>query len=83
MKKKKRKIKGYVISNKMNKTLIVVIYRLVKHKIYGKYIKKKSKIYVHDNYNKCNIGDFIEIKECCPFSRNKSWKLSKIIKKIN
>lgn len=71
--------KGIVISNKMNKTIIVLISRLIKHKIYGKYIKKNSKIFVHDEYNKCNLGDVVFIKEFRPLSKKKSWILYKKI----
>ncbi len=80
MKKKDNIKKGIVISNKMNKTIIVLITKLVKHKVYGKYIKKKSKIYVHDEYNKCKIGDIVFIKEFRPLSKNKSWILYKKVK---
>ncbi len=76
---KKKSFFGYVISNKMNKTLVVSVTRLIKHKIYRKYIRRKSKIYVHDEFNKCNIGDLIQIKECSPYSKKKSWKLYKIL----
>ncbi len=79
--KKIKKIKGYVISNSMNKTIIVNIFRFIKHKIYNKFIKKNSKIYVHDEFNKCRIGNFIEIKECRPISKKKSWIFNKLIYK--
>ncbi len=71
--------KGIVISNKMNKTVVVLINRLLKHKIYVKYIKKSSKIFVHDEYNKCNLGDIVLIKEFRPLSKKKSWILYKKI----
>ncbi len=80
MKKKSRIKKVIVISNKMNKTIIVKINRLVKHKIYGKYIKKSTKFFVHDEYNKCNVGDVIMIKEFRPISKKKSWILYKLLK---
>lgn len=78
---KKKKIKCYVLSNKMNKTLVVYFIKFIKHNIYKKYIKKKIKMYVHDEHNVCNIGDFIKIKECRPLSKKKSWIFCKIIKK--
>lgn len=77
----KKIIKGYVVSDKMNKTVIINVLRFVKHKIYNKFLKKISKIYVHDELNKCKIGDFIEIKECKPISKKKSWILNKLIYK--
>ncbi len=81
--KKKKKIKCYVLSNKMNKTVVVYIPRIIKHNIYKKYIKKNIKIYVHDENNICKIGDLIEIKECKPFSKKKSWVFCRIIKSID
>ncbi len=80
MKRKNNIKKGIVISNKMNKTIVVLITKLIKHKIYGKYIKKRFKIYAHDKYNKCNIGDVVFIKEFRPLSKKKSWILYKKIK---
>ncbi|MFI4846967.1 MAG: 30S ribosomal protein S17 [Candidatus Makana argininalis] len=76
-----RKLKGKVISNKMNKSIIVSIERIIKHKLYGKFIKRTTKIHAHDYKDKCNIGDIVEIIECRPISKTKSWILSKIIKK--
>ncbi|MFI4853136.1 MAG: 30S ribosomal protein S17 [Candidatus Makana argininalis] len=76
------KLKGKVISNKMNKSIIVSIERFIKHKLYGKFIKRTTKINAHDYKNYCNIGDIVEIIECRPISKTKSWILSKIIKKI-
>ncbi|MFI4847237.1 MAG: 30S ribosomal protein S17 [Candidatus Makana argininalis] len=81
MKNNIRKFKGKVISNKMDKSIIVLIERFIKHKLYGKYIKRTTKIHVHDHKNYCNIGDIVEIIECRPISKTKSWMLSKIIKK--
>ncbi len=78
--KKKNIKKAIVISNKMNKTVVAIINKYIKHKIYKKYIKKKIKVYVHDEYNKCNINNIIMIKECRPLSKKKTWFLYKIIK---
>ncbi len=82
MLKKKNKLKCYVLSNKMNKTLIVYIIKFKKHKIYKKYIKKRIKMHVHDENNICNIGDYIEIKKCKPYSKKKSWIFCRIIKRF-
>ncbi len=71
--KNKKKIKGLVISNKMNKTIVVLVTKLVKHNIYKKYIKKSTKIYAHDEFNKYNIGDIVEVVKCRPYSKKKSW----------
>ena len=70
---KARKIKGVVSSNKSDKTITVKIEKLVKHPLYGKYIKKASKIHAHDPENKCKIGDKVVIEECRPISKTKSW----------
>ncbi len=81
--KKNNFLKCYVISNKMNKTLVVSITKIVKHNIYKKYLKKNIKMYVHDEKNICKIGDYIEIKECRPLSKKKTWIFSKIINSYN
>lgn len=74
-------LKGIIINNKMHKSAIVVIERLIKHPIYKKFIKKKTKLHIHDENNLCSNGDIVEISQCKPISRTKSWKLVKIIKK--
>ncbi|QJC34559.1 30S ribosomal protein S17 [Enterobacteriaceae endosymbiont of Donacia crassipes] len=81
MQKKIKTLKGKVISNKMQKSIVVHINRLIKHPIYGKYINRTTKLHVHDEKNICNIGDLIEIKESRPLSKTKSWILVKIVKK--
>lgn len=75
--------RGVVIKNKMQKSIVVSIERLIKHSIYGKFIKRTTKIHVHDENNDCNYGDIVEIKECRPISKTKSWKLIRILKKNN
>ncbi|QJC30461.1 30S ribosomal protein S17 [Enterobacteriaceae endosymbiont of Neohaemonia nigricornis] len=74
-----RTLKGTVISNKMNKTIVVKINRLIKHPIYGKFINRTTKLHVHDANNICHIGDIVEIKECKPYSKTKAWTLVNII----
>ncbi|UDG79355.1 30S ribosomal protein S17 [Candidatus Ecksteinia adelgidicola] len=74
-----RTLQGHVISNKMNKSIVVVIQRKVKHSIYKKFIKRTTKFHVHDENNICNVGDIVEITECRPLSKTKSWKLIRII----
>jgi len=69
---------GKVISNKMNKTITILVERRVKHPIYGKFITKSSKIYAHDEKNECNIGDMVTVSESRPYSKNKTWKLLSI-----
>lgn len=70
---------GIVKSNKMEKTIVVVVERLVKHKIYKKYIKRRSKFKAHDEKNECKIGDRVEIMETRPLSKEKCWRLVRIL----
>ncbi len=78
----KKFLRGYVVSNKMIKTIVVSVTRLVKHKIYNKFLKKTTKVHVHINKsNICNINDLVEIKESKPYSKTKFWVFTKIIKK--
>ncbi len=72
---------GIVTSNSMDKSVVVSVERKVKHRIYGKYIKKTTKFFVHDENNQCNIGDRISIIETRPLSKKKCWRLMKIIEK--
>lgn len=76
-----RTLQGKVVSDKMNKSITVAIERLVKHPIYKKFIKRTTKLHVHDKNNDSNIGDIVEIKECRPISKTKAWMLIRIIKK--
>ena len=69
---------GRVVSNKMDKTVTVLIERRVKHPVYGKYITRSSKIHAHDENNECGIGDTVTVQETRPMSRSKSWKLLRI-----
>ncbi|MEM8593954.1 MAG: 30S ribosomal protein S17 [Pseudomonadota bacterium] len=70
-----RTVSGKVTSNKMDKTITVVIERRVKHPLYGKYITRSSKVHAHDEENVCNIGDLVTIVESRPLSKTKSWAL--------
>ena len=72
---------GIVFSNKMEKTISVVIERKVKHPIYGKYMIRSTKILAHDEKNECNIGDKVRVMETKPLSKNKRWRLIKLIEK--
>ena len=72
---------GVVTSNKMDKTVTVSILRRRKHPIYGKFVKKSTKLHFHDENNECIIGDTAQIAECRPKSRTKSWTLVKVIAK--
>lgn len=72
---------GVVISNKMDKTITIAVYRKVKHPLYGKFIKKTAKFSVHDEKNDCGIGDTVKIMETRPLSKNKRWRLIEIIER--
>ncbi len=74
-------ITGQVISNKMDKTIVVMGERKVKHPLYGKFIRRSTKYHAHDAANECNIGDTVMIKECRPLSKTKSWTLIKVLSK--
>ena len=69
---------GKVVSDKMDKTITVLIERKVKHPIYGKYLIRSSKLHAHDENNECKAGDLVIISETRPYSKSKTWKLDKI-----
>jgi small subunit ribosomal protein S17 len=73
---------GVVVSNKMDKTIIVQVERRVKHPKYGKFVKKTSKFSAHDDKNDCNIGDTVRISETRPLSKTKCWRLVEITEKV-
>nr|WOA02433.1 ribosomal protein S17 [Gloiopeltis furcata] len=68
---------GQVVSNRMNKTIIVSVTNRIAHKRYGKIVTKTNKYYAHDEKNECKIGDIVKIQETRPISKNKCWKLTK------
>lgn len=74
-----RQLMGIVISNKMNKSIVVKVERRVKHPAYGKYMIRSSKIYAHDEKNVCQIGDTVRVQECRPISKYKAWTLVDVI----
>ena len=78
---KVRTVQGRVSSNKMDKTITVVVERFVKHPIYGKFIKRSTKMHAHDEANVCNAGDLVTISECRPLSKNKNWTLVDVVEK--
>lgn len=80
--RKERKSKiGLVSSNSMDKSIVVTVERRVQHPMYGKFVKKSSKFIAHDEKNTCNVGDKVSIMETRPISKNKCWRLIKIIEK--
>ena len=74
---------GSVVSDKMDKSAVVLIERRVKHPIYGKFMRKSTKLHIHDENNECAVGDTVQISECRPMSKTKSWTLVKIVEKAN
>jgi small subunit ribosomal protein S17 len=72
---------GIVVSNKMDKSIVVAVKRKVKHPIYGKFINRTKKLMAHDEENSCNIGDTVRISETRPLSKNKAWRLVEIIER--
>ena len=81
--KKLRTATGRVVSSKMDKTISVAIERVVKHPVYGKYIKRTSKVMAHDDANTCAEGDKVSITECRPLSKNKSWRLVEVLERAD
>ncbi|ABE53476.1 SSU ribosomal protein S17P [Shewanella denitrificans OS217] len=81
MSDKIRTLQGRVTSNKMDKSITVAIERQVKHPLYGKYIKRTTKIHAHDETNQCNEGDVVTISQCRPLSKTKSWALVEVVTK--
>jgi small subunit ribosomal protein S17 len=77
----KRQVVGAVVSDKMEKSIVVLTERLVKHSLYKKYIKRRAKFTAHDENNDCKVGDKVLITESRPLSKNKRWRLTKIIEK--
>jgi len=72
---------GRVVSNKADKTITVVIERLVKHPTYGKYVKRRTKLLAHDERNECREGDVVTIGQCRPVSKRKAWTLLKVVER--
>ena len=80
-KKGQRTVVGRVVSDKMDKTVSVAIERLIKHPVYGKYIRRTTKVLAHDAANECKPGDRVAISECRRISRNKSWAVVNIVER--
>lgn len=72
---------GVVLSDKMDKSILVAVERKVKHPIYGKFVKSTSKFMAHDEKNECRIGDTVKIMETRPLSKNKNWRMSEILER--
>jgi small subunit ribosomal protein S17 len=76
-----RTLAGRVVSDKMEKSAVVLVERRVRHPLYGKYIRRSTKLHIHDENNECKVGDTVTIQECRPISRTKSWKLVEVVER--
>ena len=74
-----RTVEGRVVSNKMDKTVTVLVERQVKHALYGKYIRRSTKLHAHDADNACQMGDKVRVAECAPLSKTKNWRVVEIV----
>ena len=81
--KKARSTSGVVISNKMDKTVTVLVERQEKHPLYKKYIRNSTKLHAHDESNECNEGDTVQIEECRPMSKSKSWRVIEVVSRAH
>ena len=83
MERKLRKTRvGKVVSNKMDKTIVVAVVDNVKHPLYGKIVKRTYKLKAHDEQNECNIGDRVKVMETRPLSKDKRWRIVEIVEKV-
>ncbi|MBT8148888.1 MAG: 30S ribosomal protein S17 [Pseudomonadales bacterium] len=76
-----RRITGKVVSDKMDKTITVLVERRVKHPLYGKYLTRSTKLHAHDEKNECKVGDVVAISESRPLSKTKTWMLQEVVEK--
>jgi small subunit ribosomal protein S17 len=79
--KGRTRVIGHVVSNKMDKTVSVQIERLIRHPVYGKFIRRTTKVLAHDENNECKSGDRVSISECRPVSRHKTWRVESILER--
>ena len=78
-----RTLQGRVVSDKMDKTITVLVERRVKHPLYGKFVRKSTKVHAHDEANECGVGDTVLVEQCRPLAKNKSWRLIKVVEKAS
>lgn len=76
-----RTLTGRVSSDKMDKTITVVVERLVRHPVYGKYMRRSTKLHAHDESNECRIGDLVMIEQCRPLAKTKAWRLVRVLER--
>ncbi|HXK55145.1 MAG: 30S ribosomal protein S17 [Gammaproteobacteria bacterium] len=78
-----RTLQGRVVSDKMDKTITVLVERRVKHPLYGKFVRKSTKVHAHDEANECAVGDLVVVEQCRPLAKSKSWRLIKVLAKAS
>ncbi len=78
-----RTLQGRVVSDKMDKSVTVAIERRVKHPIYGKFVRKSTKVHAHDENNECHVGDIVVVEQCRPLSKTKSWRFVKLVERAS
>ena len=78
-----RTLQGRVVSDKMDKTITVLVERRVKHPLYGKFVRRSTKVHAHDENNECQIGDVVVVEQCRPLSKTKTWKFTKLVERPN
>jgi len=78
-----RTLQGRVVSDKMDKSITVVIERRVKHPLYGKFVRKTTKVHAHDENNECQVGDVVVVEQCRPLSKTKSWRFVRLIERAS
>lgn len=83
MREQRKRLMGCVVSNKMDKTVVVKVERLHRHRLYGKVVKRSKKFKAHDAYNSCQIGDMVRIVESRPLSKEKRWVVEEIVEKAD
>jgi small subunit ribosomal protein S17 len=76
-----RTLTGRVVSNAMDKTITVVVERKIKHPLYGKFVRRSTKLHAHDADNECNAGDWVRVEQCRPLSKTKCWRLVEVVEK--
>jgi len=79
--KSNRRVTGRVVSDAMDKTITVLVERRVKHPLYGKFIRRSTKIHAHDEANTCSEGDLVTVEQCRPLSKSKTWRLLEVLEK--
>jgi small subunit ribosomal protein S17 len=79
--KSNRRLTGRVVSDAMDKTITVLVERRVKHPLYGKFIRRSTKIHAHDEGNTCGLGDLVTVEQCRPLSKTKTWRLLEVVEK--